>query len=79
MKTKEEIQKELYDKYGFECGDVYTLAEFSEQILHTSILPNDGNGYFHNGEQETDISPFDIDISFFEASATYPYVCWYNK
>ena len=21
MKTKEEIQKELYDKYGFECGD----------------------------------------------------------
>ena len=44
-----------------------------------SIIPYDGMGRFHDGENETRISIFSKEVSFYEALVKYPYICWYNK
>lgn len=71
IKTKEEIQKTC-------IGDVFTLEEFAEEVCDGGINSYDGNGYFHDGENETCISVWRDDLTMGEIKK-YPYVCWYNK
>ena len=73
MKTKEQIRKEI------EFGVVYTLEEFIELNENGSIIPYDGNGYFHDGEKETNISVWNMSLTPEDVWGKYPYVCWYNK
>lgn len=71
MKSIKQIKEEC-------IGEVFTLKEF---ISHTDIgLFNryDGDGYFHDGENETNISVWDSNLAW-EDVENYPYVCWYNK
>lgn len=71
MKTIEQIEAET-------DGNVYTLEDFMELNQLTFILPYDGIGYFHDGENETDKSVWDNTLTW-EDVKDYPYVCWYNK
>ena len=73
IKTKEQIQEELGDN-----GDVYTIMEFLDDMIGGCLLPYDGNGYFHDGTQETNKSVWDNDLSLVDLRQ-YPYVTWYNK
>ena len=75
MKTKKEIEKE---NGILTETSIYTLEEFEEQIDKGGIDRNDGEGYFHNGENETRISVWDDSLTW-EDVKDYPYVCWYNK
>jgi len=70
-KAKEEIQKNC-------IGHVYTLEEFAEEVDEGYINSNDGCGYFHDGDNETNISVWTEDLTL-EEMKKYPYVCWYNK
>lgn len=73
MKTAKEIEMEI----GY--GECFKTAEFAELVRSGSLIPYDGLGYYHNGENETDIpASFDYN-SVLRASEEYPYVCWYNK
>lgn len=69
MKTIDQIQDEI----GF--GNVYTSKDFAEDVESGGFIPYDGTGYYHDGEQETDICVWS-DLSLLHK---YPYVCWYNK
>lgn len=71
MLTKEEIQ-------ATSDGDVYTLEEFIGFIEAGYIIRYDGNGYFHDGMRETEISVWDDSLTWDDVK-DYPYVCWYNK
>ena len=79
MKTIEELKAEL------NC-DIYTTEKFNNLIDDGYFIPYDGNGYFHNGEQETNISVWDD--SYFENMTSdeinnflskHPYITWYNR
>ena len=72
MKNKEEIKKSI----GY--GEVFTLQEFKTYVKSGFFIPYDGSGVLHNGECETNISVWDIDI-FDKQWDKYPFVCWYNK
>ena len=70
MKTLKEIKKEC-------IGDVFTIDEFAKEVNSGFINGYDGIGYFHDGENETNIEVFS---NFnWEDVENYPYVCWYNK
>ena len=76
MKSKEQVQKEgLVAKCG---GTVYTTEEFFECVKAGGFIPYDGDGFFHNGQKETNRSVWATDLSLIEL-IKYPYVCWYNK
>ena len=76
MKTKEQIESEGFcEKCG---GEVYTLEEFIDCVRSKLLIPYDGDGYFHDGTNETDINVWRIKLSITEL-VKYPYVCWYNK
>ena len=71
MKTLDQVKTEC-------IGEVYTLDDFSDLIDAGCINSYDGEGYFHNGEEETSISVFAPFITW-ESIKDFPYVCWYNK
>lgn len=71
MKTKEEIQKECF-------GVAYTLNEFADLIDAGCINQYDGDGFFHDGEEQTNLSVFNI-LATWELIKDFPYVCWYNN
>ena len=69
MKTLNEI------KNNMQFGDIFTTEYFAEMVKE----PCDGEGYYHNGEYETDER---VDFSYdllLKKTSIYPYVCWYNK
>lgn len=72
MKTKEQVQAET------EYGDVFTLDEFCNEIESGGISSYDGYGYFHDGQNETNMCVWDDSISWDDIKDM-PYVCWYNK
>lgn len=72
MKTKEQIKNEI----GF--GEVYTIMEFLDLIIEGYIIPYDGIGYFHDGNNRTDKCIWNEKL-FLTDLKKYPYVCWYNK
>ena len=72
MKIKEQIQNEL------DCGTVLTVDEFDDAISGGTITRNDGYGYFHDGENETDFSVFSP-YTRYEDIKDMPYIIWYNK
>lgn len=72
MKTKEEIQKKI------RFGDVFESKRFLECVDSGSFNEYDGEGYFHDGEYETDLSVWDWDVTR-DTFNEYPYVVWYNK
>ena len=74
MKTREQIAKEQ----GLDIEDIFTIKDFIVACDYGVITPSDGHGYFHTGEEETDISCWNNKITFEEAKK-YPYICWYNK
>lgn len=75
MKTKEQIAKE---SFILDVNDIFTIEEFCEELDRGSINHYDGDGYFHDGEKETDISVWNKRLTWNDVK-DYPYVCWYNK
>lgn len=73
MKTKEQIEKEI----GY--GKVYTLEEFCHEVDEGCIIDYDGVGYFHDGENITNVSVWDDSIDPKYVWSHYPYVIWYNR
>lgn len=72
MKTKEEIEEENGFRGVFESKNFLAYAQkglFNEY---------DGEGYFHDGENETDLCVWDSKVTK-ETFDEYPYVCWYNQ
>lgn len=62
-----------------ECiGDVFTLDEFIECVEAGFFNSYDGDGYFHDGDNETNMNVWD-DSWTWDDVKDYPYVCWYNK
>ena len=76
MKTIEEVEAERSDLH--EIRDVFTREEFEFFVSINAFIPDDGIGYYHDGNKETDISVWDGSVTPEEAKK-YPYVCWYNK
>lgn len=72
MKTIEQIQDEV--RYG----EVFNSNDFAQKVISGSFNKFDGVGFFHNGENETNISVWDKKVTL-EYFKEYPYVCWYNK
>lgn len=72
MKTIEQVQAEM------EFGDVFKLEEFASMVTEGYLIPDDGVGYFHDGEKETNISVWNTSLKYKDIKR-YPYVCWYNK
>ena len=72
MKTLKQVQAEC--KYG----TVFLLNDFGTEIDDGCINECDGEGYFHDGENRTEISVWDEDLTWDEIQK-FPYVCWYNK
>ena len=72
MKTIEEVRTEC--KYA----DVMTKEEFLQEVNNGYINSFDGDGCFHDGEKETNISVWDSSLTWDDVK-NYPYVCWYNK
>lgn len=76
MKTIDEIQKDCH-------GEVFPIEEFIYLMGAKAIIPYDGVGYFHDGENETEFCVWDNHpggcISQEEVIEKFPYVCWYNK
>lgn len=70
--TLKEAQKQ--NKFG----DVMTLVEFRNNVKSGCFIQYDGIGYLHDGEKQTSISVWSINI-FDLKYDSYPYVCWYNK
>ena len=58
--------------------DAMTTKAFCELCNDNSITRYDGQGYFHNGTKETNISVWNDDLTP-EDIKDYPYICWYNK
>lgn len=77
MKSKKEIV-DSQDYKILDENDIFTVDEFIEQIEQGSINHYDGDGYFHDGENETDISVWDESLTWSDVKS-FPYVCWYNK
>lgn len=72
MKTIIEVQNKN------DICDVLTLEDFRNYVDNGFFTDYDGVGYLHNGNKETSISVWDINL--FDAKYDkYPYVCWYNK
>ena len=65
-KTLEEVQATV-------MKGVYVIP--SEEFKHSSFNGFDGDGFFHDGLSETDISVW-YDPALLDK---YAYVCWYNK
>lgn len=68
IKTKEQVQKEC--KYG----DVFTTDEFWDLVEGGMFNEYDGEGYYHDGIAETDLSVWNPRVG-----EGMPYICWYNK
>lgn len=60
-------------------GNVFTLEEFVNLCDKGLIIPYDGQGYFHDGEKETDISVWNMNLKPEDVWGKYIYVVWYNK
>lgn len=74
MKTKEQVQAEE------KIGDVFISDEFTEEVNDGCFMPYDGFGYFHDGENETEVGVFDGDGYYrYDAAKQYPYVIWFNR
>lgn len=72
MKTISQINEELH------C-DCMTIKKFASYVKRRVFIPYDGFGYYHDGENETEIKvSFDYD-DIMSHVKEYPYVCWYNK
>jgi len=72
MKTLEEIKAESY-------GVVLTTVDFITLAKSGALIPHDGDGCFHDGEKESNISVWSVKKITFEFLKKYPYVVWYNK
>ena len=72
MKTLEQVKVEQ------KFGDVFTLNEFIDYLEEDRFNRYDGIGYFHDGENETDISVWNDTLTWDDVK-NFPYVCWYNK
>lgn len=71
MKSINEIKNEC-------IGEVFTLDEFIECVDAGFFNSYDGDGYFHDGENETDMNVWSDNWAWNDVK-DFPYVCWYNK
>lgn len=71
MKTLTELRKEY--KYAM----VYTHKDFMDMVRCGGFNSDDGIGYYHDGEKETNVSVWEKHRP--EEVTNFPYVCWYNK
>lgn len=58
-------------------GRVMTTFAFIREIMDGCIIEYDGNGYFHDGQEKTNISVWKN--MCLEDLRKYPYVIWYNR
>lgn len=72
MKSLEQVKLEQ----GY--GEVFTLEEFITFLENGCIISYDGIGYFHDGENETEISVWNDNLTWDDVK-DFPYVCWYNR
>lgn len=80
MKTLREVQDEILFGDEFVGGEVFTTEEFAELMKPTDDPEDneiefvDSFGYFHDGEQLTEIAvdPYTFD----DYKDKYPYVVW---
>ena len=70
MKTLEQIQKEI------PYGHIFYTVDFKFEADCGNFIDYDGDGFFHDGIEETDISVWSADYKDWEK---YPYVVWYNR
>lgn len=70
--------KESANEDNNTSGHMYKTAEFIKLVIDGFFTRYDGNGFFHDGVKETDISVWDDSLSF-EQVQSYPFVCWHNK
>jgi len=73
MKTLKEVRKENPHCY------VFTTREFFNLVKDDLFNCYDGIGFYHDGENETDINIWGGKIITWFRKKKYPYVCWYNK
>lgn len=73
MKSIEQIQREI------PYGDVMTREKFIEIVEYGGFIPYDGDGYFHDGEQELENQNVWMYTIKQMKTCPYPYVIWYNK
>jgi len=69
IKPIEQVQAE-YDNY-----EVMTVDYFCE---HEIFYPDEGKGYFHDGNEITNISVWQEDLEYDDIK-DYPYICWQSK
>ena len=79
MKTRDQVQEEVDEE--FFGAEVFTTEEFAELMKPDPDDPNnneiefvDSSGYFHDGENLTEI-PVDP-YTFDQYKDKYPYVAW---
>ncbi len=72
MKTLKEIQAKSY-------GFVLATVDFIAVVRNGTLNPYDGDGCFHDGEEESDISVWSVNKITPEFLEQYPFVVWYNK
>ena len=71
MMTIQEIQEDL------DSGEVFAIDEFIE-LAEMGELDEEGYGYFHDGEEMTEIRVA-LDVEELEdMQEQYPYVIWFN-
>ena len=75
IKTIEQVAAECNNGEG---SGVYTISDFIDKVRKASFIPEDGIGFFHDGEKETNISVWDKSVTWLDVAINYPYVCWYN-
>ena len=73
IKTLEEVEAEQ------DLGDVFTIENFIELVRDGYFTDYDGEGYLHNGKNETGYYAECVVTYLEEMKAKYPYVVWYNK
>ena len=69
MKTFVQVKNET------KFGNVYSRERFIELLNDGWFTPYDGDGIYHDGENETRISVWSVPID----ATIYPYVIWFNK
>lgn len=71
MKNKSDIEKEIK-------GKIFTLDEFSNGVKDGTINVCNGIGYFHDGNQLTQITVNNNRLKW-ESTKKYPYICWFRE
>lgn len=79
IKSLKQVQAEA--ETIFDGAEVYDTAHFASLAERKCFISFDGDGFYHDGVNETDISVWDSKEMLMspETPKKYPYVVWYSK